>query len=59
MDALTIVSEIDPAPSTGSGQAFRADVLAGLAAPIPAVPARWLFDRRGSEVVEAITRVPE
>ena len=59
MDALTIVSETDPAPSTGSGQAFRADVLAGLAAPIPAVPARWLYDRRGSELFEAITRLPE
>lgn len=59
MDALTTVSETDPAPSTGSGQAFRADVLAGLAAPIPAVPARWLYDRRGSELFEAITRLPE
>ena len=38
---------------------FRADVLAGLAAPIPAVPARWLYDRRGSELFEAITRLPE
>ncbi len=39
--------------------AFRADVLAGLSAPIPAVPARWLYDRRGSELFEAITRLPE
>ena len=39
--------------------AFRADVLAGLAAPIPAVPARWLYDRRGSELFEAITELPE
>jgi dimethylhistidine N-methyltransferase len=39
--------------------AFRADVLAGLAAPVPAVPARWLYDRRGSELFEAITRLPE
>ena len=38
---------------------FRADVLAGLAAPIPAVPARWLYDRRGSELFDAITRLPE
>jgi dimethylhistidine N-methyltransferase len=33
-------------------------VLAGLAAPIPAVPARWLYDRRGSELFDAITRLP-
>jgi len=39
--------------------AFRADVLAGLAAPIPAVPARWLYDRAGSELFEEITRLPE
>lgn len=39
--------------------AFRDDVLAGLAAAIPAVPARWLYDRRGSELFEEITRLPE
>jgi len=39
--------------------AFRADVLAGLAAPVPAVPARWLYDRRGSELFEEITQLPE
>lgn len=38
--------------------AFRADVLAGLAAPAPAVPARWLYDRRGSELFDTITRLP-
>jgi L-histidine Nalpha-methyltransferase len=39
--------------------AFRADVLAGLAAPVPAVPARWLYDHRGSELFEEITKLPE
>ena len=38
--------------------AFRDDVLAGLRAPIPAVPARWLYDHRGSELFDAITRLP-
>jgi dimethylhistidine N-methyltransferase len=38
---------------------FRRDVLSGLAAPIRAIPARWLYDRRGSELFEAITRLPE
>jgi L-histidine N-alpha-methyltransferase len=41
-----------------SDPAFRADVLAGLAEPIPAIPARWLYDRRGSELFDAITRLP-
>lgn len=38
---------------------FRRDVLAGLAAPVRAIPARWFYDRRGSELFEAITRLPE
>ena len=37
---------------------FREDVLASLAAPIPAIPARWLYDRRGSELFDEITRLP-
>jgi dimethylhistidine N-methyltransferase len=39
-------------------EAFRKDVLAGLAAPIPAIPARWLYDRAGSELFDEITRLP-
>ena len=38
--------------------AFRDDVLNGLSAPIPSIPARWLYDRRGSELFDAITRLP-
>jgi dimethylhistidine N-methyltransferase len=38
--------------------AFRDDVLAGLAEPIPAIPARWLYDHRGSELFDEITRLP-
>ena len=37
---------------------FRADVMAGLAAAIPAIPARWFYDRRGSELFDDITRLP-
>src|SRR4051794_17038891 len=44
-------SEVDPA--------FRSDVLAGLSARPRALPARWFYDRRGSELFEAITRLPE
>ncbi len=47
---LTTAEWVDPA--------FRRDVLAGLAEPIPAVPARWLYDLRGSELFDAITRLP-
>ena len=39
-------------------RAFRDDVLAGISAPIPAVPARWLYDHRGSELFDEITRLP-
>ena len=38
--------------------AFRDDALAGLSAPIPAIPARWLYDLRGSELFDEITRLP-
>ena len=39
-------------------EAFRQDVLAGLSAPIRAIPARWLYDQRGSELFDEITRLP-
>ena len=39
--------------------AFRRDVLAGLAASPRAIPARWFYDRRGSELFERITALPE
>ena len=48
----------EPHASREADPAFRADVLNGLAEPIPAVPARWLYDRRGSELFDAITRLP-
>jgi L-histidine N-alpha-methyltransferase len=44
-----------PDPQT---DAFREDVLRGLASPVPAIPARWLYDRRGSELFDDITRLP-
>jgi L-histidine Nalpha-methyltransferase len=42
-----------------AARAFCADVLAGLAARPRAIPARWFYDRRGSELFEQITRLPE
>jgi dimethylhistidine N-methyltransferase len=47
-----------PATPEEQLEAFRDDVLAGLSAPIPAIPARWLYDRRGSELFDEITRLP-
>ena len=49
----------DPTDESGPDPAFRADVLDGFAARQRAVPARWLYDRRGSELFEAITGLPE
>ncbi|HET9355444.1 MAG TPA: L-histidine N(alpha)-methyltransferase [Sphingomicrobium sp.] len=48
----------EPQGSESFDPAFRADVLNGLAEPIPSIPARWLYDRRGSELFDAITRLP-
>ena len=39
--------------------AFRHDVVKGLSIEPRTVPARWLYDRRGSELFEAITALPE
>jgi L-histidine Nalpha-methyltransferase len=47
------------APEIIVDPAFRADVLAGLAARPRAIPARWFYDRAGSELFEAITALPE
>ena len=44
-------------PETADPQ-FREDVLNGLSAAIPSVPARWLYDRRGSELFDEITKLP-
>jgi dimethylhistidine N-methyltransferase len=46
---LAILDAVDPQ--------FRDDVLAGLAERVPAIPARWLYDSRGSELFDAITRL--
>jgi len=47
---LKTLETVDPA--------FRADVINGLSEPIRAIPARWLYDRRGSELFDDITRLP-
>ena len=41
------------------GNAFARDVLAGLSLPQKSIPATWLYDHRGSELFEQITRLPE
>ncbi|MFN3450842.1 MAG: L-histidine N(alpha)-methyltransferase [Sphingorhabdus sp.] len=38
---------------------FRSDVLSGLKGPRRAIPARWFYDERGSELFDDITRLPE
>src|SRR5215475_12453144 len=43
----------------GQHEAFRADVLAGLSQERKTLPSRWLYDQRGSELFEDITRLDE
>jgi len=38
---------------------FRRDVLAGLSQEQKAIPARWFYDHRGSQLFEEITALPE
>ena len=51
-----------PDPTTASGaalatDAFRRDVLHGLRQPQKAIPSKYLYDARGSELFDAITRL--
>jgi L-histidine N-alpha-methyltransferase len=45
--------------SDSSEDLFRTEVLAGLSARPRALSPRWFYDRRGSELFEAITALPE
>jgi dimethylhistidine N-methyltransferase len=47
------------APDDRLRNQFRDDVLTGLAQPQKVIPARWFYDRKGSELFEEITRLPE
>jgi dimethylhistidine N-methyltransferase len=51
--------EIEDGEVRLANPAFRADVLAGFASRPRAIPARWFYDRRGSELFETITGLPE
>lgn len=51
--------EIEDGDVTLADPAFRADVLRGFEMRPRAIPARWFYDRRGSELFEAITELPE
>lgn len=49
-------------PDTDEGSfdaAFLHDVLEGLSGPQKSIPARWFYDRRGSELFDQITALPE
>ncbi len=43
----------------GLGSQFRSDVLSGLSQARKAIPARWFYDHRGSQLFEEITVLPE
>jgi L-histidine N-alpha-methyltransferase len=51
--------EIEDGEQSLADPQFRADVLAGLERRPRAIPARWFYDRRGSELFEEITELPE
>ena len=38
---------------------FREDVLKGLSKPQKAIPSRWLYDEKGSQIFDQITQLPE
>ncbi len=55
-----MLADLDRPAAVSADPAFRRDVLAGLAMrPQRAIPARWFYDRAGSELFEKITDLPE
>jgi dimethylhistidine N-methyltransferase len=50
---------VDDTLAPAAIEAFRADVRAGLSAARKGLPAKWFYDARGSELFEAITRLPQ
>ncbi len=50
---------IDGHADAPSRDAFLTDVLNGLSAPRKAIPAKYFYDRHGSELFDAICRLPE
>ena len=57
---MLLEQDAPPRPAETADPAFRADVLRGFAdARRRAIPARWFYDRRGSELFEQITTLPE
>jgi len=54
-----LLTDPEDGVTASADPAFRRDVLTGLALPQKAIPARWFYDRRGSELFEDITALPE
>lgn len=46
-------------PLAAPSDAFERDVIEGLSRPQKSIPPTWLYDRRGSELFEQITTLPE
>ncbi len=56
---MMLKQDVEDGQASLANPAFRADVLNGLTARPRAIPARWFYDRLGSELFEAITDLPE
>ncbi|HAL07115.1 MAG TPA: L-histidine N(alpha)-methyltransferase, partial [Brevundimonas sp.] len=61
--SVRLASDADEAMRRSDGddehEAFRRDLVAGLAARPKSLPPKWFYDALGSDLFEAITRVPE
>ncbi|RJF93868.1 L-histidine N(alpha)-methyltransferase [Sphingomonas cavernae] len=57
---MLLEQDAPPLPAEEADPAFRADVLKGFAdTRRRAIPARWFYDKTGSELFEEITQLPE
>lgn len=54
-----VIDDADSAASGGKLKALEEDISKGLGTRPRRIPARWLYDERGSQLFEQITRIPE
>ena len=56
---MSSIDSVQPNAAAPADDDFAADVLSGLSLPQKALPCRWFYDARGSDLFERITQLPE
>lgn len=54
-----VIDKSDYAESFDENESFGLDILVGLSEPRKVISSKYLYDKRGSELFHAITKLPE